>query len=302
LAISTVKIKIAGTEYSLVYNGTSGKWEKSINAPGATSWGQPGGVYACEVTATNGAGTSTTVTTSTPTIGNNLKLRVKETVKPVITISSPSSGAFVTNNKQPVVATLIDEANGSGIDLSTLVVKVDGTTVSTGVATTAITNGYSLTYTPASALSDGSHTVTIDVSDHDGNAAVEKSTTYTVDTVPPTLNVTSPAEGAILASASVGYAGTTNDSTSSPVTIAVTLDGAAQTAPTVSGGAFAGTLSNVSDGAHTLVITATDAAGKYSTVTRSFTVDTTAPVISAVSITPNPADTGTTMIVSVTIE
>ena len=302
MSIQSSKITINGTDYALTYNSTSGKWEATVTAPGVTSYNQSGHFFACTVTATNTAGTSTTVTTSDATVGDALKLVVKETVKPVITISSPSSGAFVTNNKQPMVATLIDETNGSGIDLSTLAVKVDGAAVSSGIVTAAVTNGYSLTYTPASALSDGSHTVTIAVSDHDGNAAVEKSTTYSVDTIPPTLNVTSPAAGAILASASVGYAGTTNDSTSSPVTISVKLDGVAQTAPTVSGGAFSGTLSNVLDGTHSLVVTATDAAGKTSEVTRSFTVDTTSPVISNVSITPNPADTGATMIVSVTIE
>lgn len=300
MAISTVKIKIAGTEYSLVYNGTSKKWEKSINAPGSTSWGQPGGVYACEVTATNSAGTSTTVTTSTPTIGNNLKLRVKETVKPVINITSPASGAYVTNNKQPIVFTIIDESGGSGINVSSLVVKVDGGTVS-GTVTTAITNGYSCTYTPTSALADGSHVVTVNVSDNDGNTATQKSVTYTVDTVPPTLNITSPAENAILASTTVTVSGSTNDNTSSPVSITIKVNGGAAQSATVAGdGTFSKSVV-CAEGANTIVITATDGAGKASTVTRYITVDTSVPSITNVSITPNPANTGETMLVAVTV-
>jgi hypothetical protein len=300
LAISTVKIKIAGTEYSLVYNSASGKWEKSINAPGATSWGQPGGVYACEVTATNTAGTSATVTASTPSIGDSLKLRVKETVKPVINITSPASGAFVTNNKQPIVFTVLDESGGSGIDLATLNVKVDGGTVS-GTSTTAITNGYSCTYTPTSALADGSHVVTVNVSDNDGNTATQKSVTYTIDTVPPALNITSPAENAILASTTVTVAGNTNDATSSPVSIAIKVNGGTNQSATVGGDGTFSKAVTCTEGANTLTITATDGAGKTSTVTRHITVDTSVPAITNVSITPNPANTGETMLVAVTV-
>lgn len=300
MAISTVKFKIAGTEYSLAYNSTSGKWEKSVSAPGATSWGQPNGVYACEVTATNSAGTATTVTTSTPTIGNSLKLRVKETVKPVINITSPASGAFVTNNKQPIVFTVVDESGGSGVNISSLVVKVDGVTV-TGTSTTAISNGYSCTYTPPSVLSDGSHTVIVNVSDNDGNAAAQKSVTYKIDTVPPTLNITAPAENAILASATITVSGSTNDSTSSPVSIAIKVNGGtAQSATVAVDGTFSKSVT-CAEGANTLTITATDGAGKTSTVTRHITIDTSVPEITNVSITPNPANTGETMLVAVTV-
>lgn len=300
MAISTVKFKINGTEYALAYNSSSGKWEKSINAPGSTSWGQPGGVYACEVTATNTAGTSATVTASTPSIGDSLKLRVKETVKPVINITSPASGAFVTNNKQPIIFTVLDESGGSGIDISSLVVKVDGATVS-GTSSTAITNGYSCTYTPSSALSDGAHTVTVNVSDNDGNTALQKTVTYKIDTVPPTLNITSPAENAILASATITVSGSTNDATSSPVSITIKVNGGAAQSVTVAGDGSFSKAVTCTEGANTIVITATDGANKVSTVTRHITVDTSVPSITNVSITPNPANTGETMLVAVTV-
>lgn len=300
MAISSVKITIAGTEYALEYNSTSGKWEKSINAPGATSWGQPNNVYACSVTATNAAGTATTATVDTPSVGSALKLRVKETVKPIITITSPASGAFVTNNKQPIVFIITDEAGGSGINLASLVVKVDGATV-TGATTTAITNGYSCTYTPTVALSDGSHTVTVDVSDNDGNAALQKSVAYKIDTVPPTLNVISPAENAILPSKTVGVSGSTNDSTSSPVGVAVSINGGAAQSTSVAGDGTFSYSATCTEGANTITVTATDGAGKTSTVTRHLTIDSSVPSITAVSISPNPADVGATMLVAVTV-
>ena len=211
-----------------------------------------------------------------------------------------ASGAFVTNNKQPIVFTVTDESGGSGINISSLVVKVDGSTVS-GTSTTAITNGYSCTYTPSSVLSDGSHTVAVNVSDNDGNTATQKSVTYTIDTVPPTLNITSPAENAILASTTVTVAGSTNDATSSPVSITIKVNGGAAQSATVAGdGTFSKSVVCV-EGANTIVITATDGANKVSTVTRHITIDTSVPSITNVSITPNPANTGETMLVAVTV-
>lgn len=299
MAISQVRAKVNGTWYTLTLNSVTCKYEASITAPGATSYNQSGGYYNVTVEATNTAGTKGTADGSTLT---GLRLVVKERVAPVITILSPSSGAYVTNSKQPVVFTVVDEAGGSGIDLDTLVVKQDGTAVaSSTISKTSITNGYSVTYTPASALSDGSHTITVNVSDHDGNAATQKSTTYKVDTVPPTLNIAAPAEGFITATASLNIVGKTNDATSSPVSVTIKLNGTDQGSVTVgSDGAFSKSVA-LTEGSNTIVVTATDAAGKTSSVTRTVTLDTSVPKVVSATITPNPVDAGATMIISVEI-
>ena len=196
MAIQSVQAYLNGTWYTLNYNSATGRYEATLTAPGTTSWHQPGNVYALKVKATNTAGTTVEVDTTDPIVGNALKLRVKETIKPTITITSPGAGSYVTNNKQPIVFQLRDEAGGSGINLATLQLKVDGGTAvesgSPGMVCNAVTNGYDCTYTPQTALSDGSHTVTINVSDNDGNAATQVSRTYIIDTVPPTLNITNP--------------------------------------------------------------------------------------------------------------
>lgn len=300
MAIKTVKATINGQTYDLTLNSASGKWEATITAPGKTSYNLAGGYYNVSVEATNEAGTKGSADASTV---DGLKLVVKETVAPVITIVSPTAGAYVANSKQPVVFNITDETGGSGVDISTLVVKQDGTAVAAAnIAHTAIANGYSVTYTPSAALRDGSHTVTINCKDHDGNAAAEKSTTYTVDTVPPTLNVTSPADGLITAASSVTVAGTTNDATSSPVVITISLNGTDQGAiPVGTGGAFSKVVT-LKKGSNTIIVKAKDAAGKESSVTRTVTLDTSVPKITAATITPNPVDTGKTMVISVTIE
>lgn len=298
MAISKVRAQVNGTWYTLTYDSGSGAYKATITAPGATSYNQPGGYYNVAVEATNDAGTIATADGSTL---SGLQLVVREKVAPVITILSPSSGAYVSNSKQPVVFTITDEDGGSGVDLDSVVVKLDGTAVAaSAISHTAITNGYSFTYTPASALSDGSHTVEVSASDHDGNAATAKSTTFTVDTVPPTLNVTAPTDGLITNSSSVAVKGTTNDATSSPVTITIKLNGVDQGAVTVSDGSFNKTLT-LAEGGNTIEVTATDAAGKTSTVTRTITVDTSVPAIQSASITPNPVDAGATMVISVVI-
>ena len=299
MAISQVRANINGTWYTLTLNSSTGKYEATITAPGATSYNQSGGYYNVTVEATNTAGTKGTADGSTL---NGLRLFVKERVAPVITIMSPSSGAYVTNSKQPVVFTVVDEAGGSGIDLNTLVVKQDGTAVAAStLAKTSITNGYSVTYTPASALSDGSHTITVNVSDHDGNAASQKSTTYKVDTVPPTLNITAPTEGLITATASINIVGTTNDVTSSPVSITIKLNGTDQGSVTVGSDVTFSKSITLAEGGNTIIVTATDAAGKTSSVTRTVTLDTSVPKVVSASITPNPVDAGATMVISVEI-
>jgi hypothetical protein len=228
---------------------------------------------------------------------------VQEKVKPSVTIVSPTSGARVTNNKQAIIFNVADESGGSGIDLNSIDVQLDDRQqTSQTLETTTITNGYRCTFTPGTVLSDGEHRFSAQISDFDGNISTRVDITFTVDTVAPTLNVTSPAEGLITSSTSVTVAGTTNDATSSPVTLTMALDsGSAQAVTVASNGGFTKTFSSLTHGSHKVVIVAKDAAGKSTTITRNFTVDTSAPVISKITITPNPADAGSTMKISVVV-
>ena len=283
----TVRVQLNGTWTTLTYNSSSGAYEATLTAPGKTSFNEPGGVYVVTAEATNTAGTAVTKTAN---------LTVKETVKPVITISSPSNGAYIASNQPNIVFTVTDETNGSGVKIDSLSVKIDGSAITSGITKTAITNGYSVTVTP-STLSDGSHTVTINCADNDGNRATEKSTTFTVDTVPPVLNVTSPDDGLITNKSTVVVAGTTNDSTSSPVTL--TVNG--NTVSVGSDGSFSTTVT-LSEGKNTITIKAVDKAGKVSTVTRTVTLDSSTPVIESITITPNPVNTSESMVIRVVVK
>ena len=301
MTIQSARVQLNGTWHNLTLNSSTGKWEATITAPNTTSYNLDGGYYPLTVEATNTAGTKSTATVTDTTIGNSLKLVVKEKIAPVITVISPSNNSYVTNNQQPVTFTVVDEVNGSGVDLDTLACKIDGT-AATNYTSTAITNGYRLVLTPSASLSDGSHTVTVDCKDHDGNAAVQKSVTFKVDTVPPVLNVITPTDNLITNAASCIVSGTTNDITSSPVTVKIKLNGTDQGAVTVNdNGSFSKTV-NLANGENTIVVTATDSAGKISEVTKNVTLDTSVPVFASAAVTPNPVDAGKTVVISVVIE
>lgn len=303
MAITKIRVKLNGTWTSLTVANNKGTG--SITAPSITSYNQSGGYYPISVELTNDAGTVATYEYTDAKWGSALRLVVKETIKPTIAITSPSNGAYVTNNKQPVVFKVTDETSGSGVSLSTVKLKIDSTTYSynsTGMVYAAITNGYQFTYTPQTALSDGSHTLTVNASDNDGNAGTAVSSTVTVDTVPPTLNISSPTSGLITNNKSITVSGTTNDAISSPVMVKITLAGADQGTVSVgTDGSFSKALT-MAEGTNTIVVTATDAAGKTSSVTLSVKLDTTIPKITAATFSPNPVNASASVTIALTVE
>lgn len=273
--IKTMQAVINGQTYNLTLD-SSGKWVATITAPAKSSYPQTGHYYPVQITATDEAGNSTVADASHATLGSSLQLKVKEKVAPVITILTPTAGAYLATATPEITFTVTD--NDSGVDLSTVVVKVDGKAVS-GAANTAITGGYRFT---------------VDAKDHDGNAATQASVKFTSDTVPPVLNVTAPVEGLKTNVAKVTVSGETNDVTSSPVTLKVN-----GTAVTVDDDGKWSTQVTLKEGENTITVVATDAAGKSTTVVRKVTLDTSAPVFVAVTLTPNPVDAGATFILSV---
>lgn len=302
MAVSTVQANINGQNYTLTYNGTSGKWEATITAPSTTSWNEVNNKYGVTVTATDDAGNSTVKDRTDPTLGSSLQLRVLEKVKPTATLSAPSSGARVTSATPTFTFSLRD--SGSGISISTLQLKIDGGATivngSPGMTCNSVAGGYDCTYVPAAALGEGAHTVTIQITDNDGNVSNLLSSGFTVDTVAPALNVSNPSNGLITNNASLNVTGTTNDDTSTPVTITIKLNGVDQGAVNVVSGSFSKSIA-LAEGDNTIEVKAMDSAGLFTTVTRTVELDTQAPVISGVTITPNPVDSGQTFIISVNV-
>lgn len=302
MAVNTVKVNINGQNYDLTYNSSSGKWEGTITAPNTTSWNELNNKYGVIVTATDDAGNATVKDRTDATLGSALQLRVLEKVKPTVSLSSPSSGARVITSRPAITFALRD--TGSGVKISSLQLKIDGGATigntAPGMVVNSVSGGFDCVYTPPASLSEGAHTVTISVEDNDGNVSTLLSSAFTVDTVPPALNITSPANSLVTNNKNLTVTGTTNDATSSPVVVTIKLNGVDQGAVTVSSGSFSKAIV-LAEGSNTIEIKATDSAGLVSTVTRTITVDTVAPNITAVTVTPNPVDSGQTFIITVTV-
>lgn len=299
MAVKAVQVVINGQTHTLTYNATTKKYEATITAPSTSSYNQNGHYYNVKVKATDEAGNSVTKDATDTTLGSSLQLKVKEKVAPVISITAPSSSAKLTNNK-PVINWTVTDAD-SGVNPSTIKLIIDSQTITTGITKTQSGKNYTCSYTPTTALSDGTHTIKVSASDYDGNVATQKSVTFTVDTVPPELSVSAPVDNLVTNQSSLVVKGTTNDVTSSPVTLTIKLNGGTeQTVEVGSDGSFTKTLTLVT-GENTIVITAKDGAGKTSTVTKKVVLDQTAPVIQSVTISPNPVNAGATYTISVEV-
>ena len=240
MAVKTVQVIINGAVTTLSYNGQTGTYEATITAPSKPSYNvNAGHYYPVTVKATDEAGNVTTKTDADTTLGASLKLKVKEKVAPTITISSPTAGSYLTTNK-PTIKWKVTDAD-SGVNPSTIGITIDNGSKVTGdsITKTPVSGGYECTYTPGSALADGSHTVKIDASDFDGNAAAQKSVSFKIDTVPPTLSISSPSDKLITNKTAITVTGKTNDATSSPVTVTIKLNsGNAEAVEVGADGAF----------------------------------------------------------------
>lgn len=157
---------------------------------------------------------------------------------PTVTITSPSYGT--TNNRTPLLTYTV-----SG---GTVVVTVDGGVVNK-------VSGNSL-----NTLSDGIHTVRVEATN--GNGTGFDEFTFTVDTTPPTVSITSPVSGTTnLDSLPLIYS-------ASDGSVTVKLDNS------VLGAVSGDTLDALANGSHTVRVEARDAANNIGITEVTFIVDT----------------------------
>ena len=213
-----------------------------------------------------------------PTYGDELNFRVLEKTKPTASITSPTQGSVLGSATQDIKMELQD-AGGSGLNMSSVVFKVNNIQVSSGLSWQDSGGKKICTY-HATNLSDGSNSVSLQVTDNDGNVSDLDTVTFIISTAAPTLNVTSPIEGLLTNSSTVTVAGIAAPGSDAVTLAEVTINGTAVSVG--EGGAFSKELTGLADGANTITVVAKDSLGKTTTVTRHITVDTQAPVISDV--------------------
>lgn len=148
---------------------------------------------------------------------------------PVTVIVSPLKDA-ITNNAMPEIkATYSDSDGGSGINTDSVVMTLDGAVVDGGV------EALEVTYMPTTDLSEGLHTVTVDVSDKVGNPAETASWSFTVDTVHPTVVIGLDPEPPYTAEGTITFTLTFSEDMDTTVAPSVTF-GLVGTEHTVDGG------------------------------------------------------------------
>ncbi|MGP8110289.1 MAG: Ig-like domain-containing protein [Thermoplasmata archaeon] len=231
------------------------------------------GAFTTTLTLANGP--HTIVVVATDAAGNQATASVLVTVDttpPSLTISSPITGSITRDS--------IAQVNGTTDPGATVAVN--------GVqAAVSGSGGFSVSLP----LEEGLNTVTAVATNAAGNTATT-SVTVTLDDVPPALALTSPTTGLTNHSAVV-VSGTTEPGAT------VTVDGSAVTVGVA--GAFTTTLT-LADGAHTIVVNATDAAGNRATVSVQVTVDTTAPSLAITSPTTGASVSTSDILVTGTAE
>jgi hypothetical protein len=190
----------------------------------------------------------------------------------VIDATAPTGTVTVSNGRTVgtmvyvagATASLALSFSGAPAGLATVSVSLDGGAYSAPVA-------YTANVSIAGLSANGTHTVSVMVTDKAGNSVIV-SRTFTLDNTPPVISssLTTPTNGTFYdISQKITLMFGATDAASGIATVQATLDGVAVT----SGTAIVG--ETLAAGAHTVVITATDAVGNTSTSTVTFTVRAT---------------------------
>ena len=261
-AYSSVSISItAGGQTYTPAIAQNGSFSQTISLPTVTT-------YAIVVTATNQAGTTTTVQR------NVIVIPAQSTVPPVLTLSTLANNSFTDNATLNVAGTVTDSAGILSLTIngSPVAVNSDGT------------------FSYAVTLITGPNTITTIATDVNGNQTTD-TRTITLDQTAPVLTLSTLASNSFTNNATLNVAGTVTDSAG---IASLTINGSAVTVN--SNGSFSYAVTLIT-GANTITTIATDLAGNKTTDTRTITLNQTVP---ALSIT-QPADNSATSTASLQI-
>lgn len=291
MPIKTVKAVINGQTYPLTL-AEDGYYTLSGTAPALSSANEPGGYYGVKIIATDNAGNETTVNQEDGTWGAQLRLQAYESTKPTVAITYPSNDSRINTCTPTITAHLRD--NDSGVDPATVDLRINSgskiTQGAPGMALSPVDGGYDLSYAVPDALPEGQTTISIGVSDKDGNAADPVSITCTIAVTAPTISLSSPAEGLVTNQAAVQIAGITSDDQLTSVTLTVTVNGYDQGPVAVDGQTGAFTLQanpeHMQEGSNTIKVKVVDATGLEAEITRTVTLDTKPPrIVEVIGVT-----------------
>ena len=280
----------------------AGAW--SVNVTATDAQGLADGSYSINANVSDAAGNAATTAKQAITV---------DETAPTIAITSPVAGDNIINKVEVAAGVTISgtvTAGSAAVNGQTVTITiVDSTNAVKDTYTTTVTAGaWSVNVTAAQAqgLADGSYSIKANVSDAAGNAAATVSQAVAVETLPPTVTIstasattnqsTQTISGTVVASEAAAGATVTLFDTVNSVTTQI---GTA----TVVGGAWSTTVTLSGNGAHSVVAQDTDAAGNIGSsapviltlATVAPTIAITAPVAGDNIINKSEAATGVTI-------
>lgn len=280
-----------GSRFNATYNAETQKWNLEIPSGAESSYGQANHKYPVTIHTKDAAGNEKVMYATDPTYGDQLNFRVLEKTKPIATIASPTQGSVLGSATQDIALELQD-AGGSGLNMASVVFKVNNIQVSSGLSWSDGEDGKKTCTYHATNLSDGSNSVSLQVTDNDGNVSDLATVTFVISTSAPTLNVTSPIDNLLTNSNKVTVAGTAAAGSDAVTLASVKING--ETVSVGEGGAFSKEIT-LQEGENTITVVAEDSIGKTTSVPRHVTVDTKAPIISDVEAEATTVDANSTI-------
>jgi hypothetical protein len=235
-------------------------------APYTVSWNTTtaaNGTHSLTAIARDAAGNKTTSAAVSVTVSN---APVPDTTPPIVSISSPANAATVSGSIS-ISANASDNVGVVGVQF-----QLDGTNLG-AEDTTAL---YSVSWNTTTA-GNGAHTLSAIARDAAGNKATASvSVTVSNDTTPPTVSMTSPANGASV-SGTITVSATASDNVG-VAGVQFQLDGVnLGVQDTASPYSTSWNSTTVANGSHTLSAIARDAAGNKTTATVTITVSNVPP-------------------------
>lgn len=194
--------------------------------------------------------------------------RLDDTTSPTLAIWQPATGTVMPQAQPPLEIAYDDGTGGTGVDPSTLQATLDGTDVKDALTLSAA----EATGQAPSSLAEGDHALQAQVADFDGNVATATST-FTVDTLPPVLDITGVTEGGLYGQPVTPQI-IVSDPHLDPATVVVTLNGQ----PFASGAPV------TQDGDYVLTVSAADTLGHTAQASVHFSIDTQPPSISITGV------------------
>jgi len=194
--------------------------------------------------------------------------------------NTSSAQVTVTRGDAPTIS-ITSPANGSLGNHPTISVTgaVSGTAPLSVIVNGAAAQASGSSFTASVSLAQGANTITATATNAFGSATA--SVTTTLNTTPPVVTITQPANGASFTTQPIGVTGTVQSAI--PIT-ALTLNGS----PLSPGNSFS-TTSGLSQGSNTLTVQATDVAGNVGSAAVTVTYSPVAALSITIATPPNGA-------------